>query len=294
MEDSSNQVGAVQAAGAAAADRPIGVFDSGIGGLAVLQELKRELPGERFVYLADSGFAPYGDKSNQAIVERAQRCALFLLAQGAKALVIACNTATAAAVAELRAQYAIPIIGMEPGIKPAVQHTRAGKVGVLVTRGTALSEKYARLMSAYAGIAQIVTQPCPGLVERIEAGAIEHPQTYQLLADYVGPLLAQGVDTLVLGCTHYYWLRPQIQRLNNQVQVIDTSQPVALQLRRRLAENRQLAASVQPAAVALWTSGERDKMYALLESLHWPVQPMLKGPQRQDEFYFCGLLEGVS
>jgi glutamate racemase len=270
------------------------VFDSGIGGLAVLQELKRELPSEHFVYLADSGFAPYGDKSNQAIIERAQRCARFLLAQGAKALVIACNTATAAAVAELRAQYAIPIIGMEPGIKPAVQLTRTGKVGVLLTRGTALSEKYARLMSAYAGIAQIITQPCPGLVERIEAGALEQPQTYQLLADYVGPLLTQGVDTLVLGCTHYGWLRPQIQHLNNQVQIIDTSQAVARQLHRRLAENRQLAALLRPPSVALWTSGECDKMYGLLESLHWRVQPLLKGSQRQDEFDFCGLLEGVS
>jgi glutamate racemase len=294
MKDASDQLGPVQTAMISSTDRPIGVFDSGIGGLAVLQELKRELPQERFIYLADSGFAPYGDKSNHAIMERAQRCAQFLLEQGAKALVIACNTATAAAVAELRERYAVPIIGMEPGIKPAVQRTRTGKIGVLVTRGTALSEKYARLMSAYANVAQIVTQPCPGLVERIEAGALEQPQTYELLADYVSPLLAQGVDTLVLGCTHYCWLRPQIQRLNSHVQIIDTSRPVALQLRRRLAESSQLATSERLETMALWTSGEQDRLYRLLESLHWPVRSMRDGPPRQGEFYFIGLLEGVS
>lgn len=275
----------------APADRPIGVFDSGVGGLAVLQALQRELPCERFVYLADSGFAPYGDKDNEVIVERAHRCAQFLLAQDAKALVIACNTATAAAVAMLRAQYAIPIIGMEPGLKPAVQLTRSGKVGVLVTRGTALSDKYARLMNAYAHVAQVITQPCPGLVECIESGALAHPQTDALLAGYVLPLLDQGVDVLVLGCTHYGWLAPQIRRLCGDITLIDTRRAVALQLRRRLAEQAQLAAAQDTPAVPIWTSGEYLRLRRLLEALCWPLQDSVLEPCRRDEFVYCGTVD---
>lgn len=217
-------------------DHPIGVFDSGVGGLSVLSHLHRQLPREELFYIADSAFIPYGDKPLAVIRERVLRMAEVLHAWQVKALVVACNTATAAAIHELRSHYPqLPIIGMEPGLKPAIGHSRRGKVGILATAGTLRSDKFATLMAQYGAGAEVLLQPCPGLVEQVEKGEIDTQATETLLRGYLAPLLAAGVDAIVLGCTHYPFLLPLIRRLvGSAVHVIDTGEAVARQVERRL------------------------------------------------------------
>nr|NIU62727.1 glutamate racemase [Stutzerimonas stutzeri] len=161
---------------------PVGVFDSGVGGLSVLREIRRRLPHESLLYLADSAHVPYGEKSPEYIRERCRIIAAFFVEQGAKALVLACNTATAAGVTELRELYPdLPIIGMEPAVKPAAAATRSGVVGVLATTGTLKSARFAALLDRFAGDVRVITQPCPGLVERIEAGDLASDETRAML-----------------------------------------------------------------------------------------------------------------
>ena len=181
----------------------IGVFDSGVGGLSVLKHIRAQLPRLPLLYVADSGHVPYGDKTPDYIRERSLALAEFLVREGAATVVIACNTATAAAAATLRERFAIPIVAMEPAVKPAVTATRSGVVGVLATVGTLESARFAALLEQYAGDVEIVTQACPGLVEQVEAGELATAATRELVARYTKPLLARGADTLVLGCTHY-------------------------------------------------------------------------------------------
>ena len=188
-------------------EAPVGVFDSGVGGLSVLADIRAQLPSESLLYVADSGHVPYGEKSPAYIRARCRKISAFLLEMGAKALVLACNTATVAAIADLRAQYPnVPILGLEPAIKPAAAQTRSGVIGVLATSGTLASDRFATLRDQFAGAAHVVTQACPGLVECVERGDLHSPETRQLLARYVAPLLAAGCDTLILGCTHYPFL----------------------------------------------------------------------------------------
>ncbi|MEX6501730.1 glutamate racemase [Pseudomonas zhanjiangensis] len=246
----------------------IGVFDSGVGGLSVLREIRALLPAESLLYVADSGHVPYGEKSPEFIRQRCRHLAEFLLGQGAKALVLACNTATAAGVAELRERYPqLPIVGMEPAVKPAAAATRSGVVGVLATTGTLKSAKFAALLDRFASDVRVITQPCPGLVECIEGGALGSQATRVLLRGYVEPLLAEGCDTLILGCTHYPFLRPLLAELvPASVSLVDTGAAVARQLQRLLAEHRLLAAGpAQPAR--FWSSGEPRQMQAVLPLL---------------------------
>lgn len=248
-------------------DAPIGVFDSGVGGLSVLREIHHLLPAESLLYVADSGFVPYGEKPPEFICERSRAIAEFLLARGAKALVLACNTATAAAVADLRARYAVPIIGMEPAVKPATLATRSGVVGVLATTGTLRSARFAALLDRFAGSVTVVTQPCPGLVECVERGELSGPQVSALLRRYTQPLLAAGCDTLILGCTHYPFLRPALQQLlPENIHLVDTGAAVARQLRAKLTEHDALAHG--PAAPArLWSSGNSGALEQVLPLL---------------------------
>ena len=216
---------------------PIGVFDSGIGGLSVLKHLRALLPTEDFLYVADSGYAPYGERSPEFIRERSLHIANFLIEKGIKALVVACNTATAAAVQMLRERLSIPVIAMEPGIKPAVEMTRSKIVGVLATAGTLESARFFSLVNRYAGDVEIITQPCAGLVERIEANDLTSAQTLDLLHGYLDPLLSRGADVVVLGCTHYPFLRAQIEKIvGDKIAIIDTGPAVAKELKRRLDE----------------------------------------------------------
>lgn len=247
---------------------PIGVFDSGVGGLSVLREIQARLPEESLLYVADSGHVPYGEKSPEFIRERSQKIAEFLLGQGAKALVLACNTATAAAVADLRERYPeLPIVGMEPAVKPAAAATRSGVVGVLATTGTLRSARFAALLDRFAGDVRVITQPCPGLVEQIEAGALEAAHTRELLRGWVEPLLAEGCDTLILGCTHYPFIKPLLRDLvPASVRIVDTGEAVA---RRVLAllQQRHLLADGPAQPTRFWSSGDTTAMQQVLPRL---------------------------
>ena len=247
---------------------PVGVMDSGVGGLSVLAEIQRLLPNESLLYVADSGHVPYGEKSPDYIRQRLRHIAGFFREQGAKAMVLACNTATVAAVADLRELYPDwPLVGMEPAVKPAAAATRSGVGGVLATTGTLQSAKFAALLDRFANDVQVITQPCPGLVERIEAGDLDSPQLRQLLQGYVQPLLDAGCDTVILGCTHYPFLRTLLAGMvPADVAIIDTGAAVARQLQRLLAA-RDLLAEGPARDTAFWTSAEPQSLDKVLPLL---------------------------
>ena len=217
---------------------PIGIFDSGVGGLSVYEAVRHALPAEDIIYIADSGHAPYGDRSSEFIRERAVAMTEFLIAAGAKAVVVACNTATVIAVEQLRRQFSIPIIALEPAIKPAIEHSRSGTIGVLATRKTIESPAVERLCHTHGANTRVLLQPCPGFVEQVERGEMDHPYTYDLIRRNVEPLLAAGVDTLVLGCTHYVYLAAQIAAVvGPEVRLLDSSAAVARQVGRRIGSS---------------------------------------------------------
>lgn len=249
-------------------EAPIGVFDSGVGGLSVLGEIQRLLPNESLLYVADCGNVPYGEKTPEFIRQRCSVMAGFFRQQGAKALVLACNTATVSGVADLRRDYPQwPIVGMEPAVKPAAAATRSGVVGVLATTGTLQSAKFAALLDRFATDVRVITQPCPGLVELIENGDLHSPALRQLLEGYVRPLLAAGCDTIILGCTHYPFLRPILsQMIPDDISLIDTGAAVARQLQRLLAARELLAEG--PAQVAqFWSSADPEHFQKVLPML---------------------------
>lgn len=234
----------------------IGVFDSGVGGLSVLRHIRAQLPSLPLLYVADSGHVPYGDKSQDYIRERSVVLTEFLIRHGAAAVVIACNTATAAAAAFLRERFTLPIVAMEPAVKPAVTATRSRVVGVLATVGTLESARFAALLEQYAGDVEIVTQACPGLVERVEAGDLASAATRELVARYAKPLVERGADAIVLGCTHYPFLKPLIAEIvGPRVHLIDTGEAVARQLVRRLPEVLIGRIDLQPTE-RFWTTGD--------------------------------------
>lgn len=261
---------------------PIGVFDSGVGGLSVLREIRRELPSEDLVYVADSRHAPYGERSAEEIAARAVAVTEFLLGERAKAIVVACNTATGAAVRQLRARFEQPIIAMEPAVKPAVSRTRTGVVGVLATSRTLASQSFVELLGRLDGGAQVIVQPCPGLVEKIESGDLYSTETRSLLDRYLAPLLARGADTIVLGCTHYPHLRPLIHDLvGSTILVVDSGAAVARQVKRRLAELDRLCAAPRMGTEQFWTTGDPGKVSAVIAAL-WPsaaaARPLPESP----------------
>jgi glutamate racemase len=251
--------------------RPIGVFDSGVGGLSVLRSIRQELPAENVIYIADSGNAPYGDRPREFIEQRSIAIVEFLCDRGVKAVVVACNTATGVAVRTLRSRFTFPIVAMEPAVKPAATTTRTGVVGVLATTRTLSSANFLKLVDEHGARAQMLIQPCPGLVEQVERGELEGAKTRTLLEGYVQPLLAQGADTLVLGCTHYAFLRPLIQDIAGpNVSLIDPAAPVARELKRRL-EAAGLLADVQGTGTeAFWASGPADAAEGVIRQLWGP------------------------
>lgn len=229
------------------AEQPIGFFDSGVGGLTVLRCVKDILPAENLLYLADTAHAPYGDKSIDYIRGRAHHLCELLLEREVKAVVIACNTATAAAAGWLREKLEVPIIAMEPGVKPALSLSRNGNIGVLATAETAQSAQLEALVERYAASARVHIQACPGLVEQIEADTLDSDTCLQLLQQYLEPLMMAEVDTIVLGCSHYPILKDQIQALVGEgVQLVETGTPVALELKRRLNVSGLLNLSAKP------------------------------------------------
>lgn len=246
----------------------IGVFDSGVGGLSVLKHIRQALPHEHLAYVADSFYAPYGNKTPEFIIERALRIADFLIQANAKALVVACNTATAAAVATLRQRYTLPIIGMEPAVKPAAAATKTGVVGVLATVGTLKSAQFAALLEHYGQHIQVVTQACNGLVECVENGELYTNNTRQLVRQYVRPLLDANADTIVLGCTHYPFVRALIEEeVGSGVTIIDTGSAVARHLVHRLDEQKLLSANMHLGDVRFWTNSTHPQAQQLMQKL---------------------------
>lgn len=238
--------------------QPIGVFDSGVGGISVLKHLKALLPNESFIYVADSYYAPYGSKSVDDIQARCIAMTDFLIAKHVKAIVVACNTATAAAATLLRTTYPLPIIGMEPAVKPAATATKTGVIGVLATVGTLQSAQFAALLASYGQEVNIVTQGCEGLVERIERGALNDDATLALVNTYCQPLLAAGADTIVLGCTHYPFVQHLIRQVvGDDIALIETGPAVAKQLQHRLVVENLLrnSATITSKTVQLAPSG---------------------------------------
>jgi glutamate racemase len=277
---------------------PIGVFDSGIGGLSVLREVAALLLTSPLVYVADTAYVPYGARSPEFIRTRSVAIARFLIeAEQSATVVVACNTATTHAVDALRALFThVPIVGMEPAIKPAAAATRSGVVGVLATAATIGGERFVSLVQRYTDGLELLTQPCPGLVEQVEAGDLDGPATVRLLRTYTAPMLARGADTIVLGCTHYPFLRPALQRLvGPDVTIIDTGAAVARQVQRlHTAAGAPASPAAAPAASAtaaastgagaatpttatvtnrrarFFTSGDPDAMQGALERLWGP------------------------
>jgi glutamate racemase len=252
---------------------PIGVFDSGVGGISVLKHIRALMPHESLIYVADSKHAPYGNQTPEFIKDRSFQLAEFLLKQGAKALVVACNTATAAAVAGLRERYPdLLIIGMEPAVKPAVAATKTGVVGVLATSGTLKSAQFAALLEHYGQGVQVVTQACVGLVECVEKGELTSPSTFALLTQYVQPLLDAKADTIVLGCTHYPFVRALIEDLvGKDVVLIDTGVAVAKHLKHRLQENQLLCIEAESGNVSFWSNNLAADAEKVMSAL-WGAQ----------------------
>jgi len=250
-------------------ERPIAVFDSGVGGISVLKHIHALLPYEPLLYVADSKYAPYGSKTPAQIQARCFEIADFLIAKNAKTLVVACNTATAAAINEMRAKYNLPIIGMEPAVKPAAAASKNGIIGVLATVGTLKSAQFAALLENYGRNVEVVTQACVGLVECIERGELNNDSTLELIKQYCKPLLDEGADTIVLGCTHYPFVRPLIEQVvGSEVALIDTGAAVAKHLQKRLSELNLLAKpSAQTAEVTFWTNSEAENAKQVIEQL---------------------------
>ena len=247
---------------------PIGVFDSGVGGLSVWRALRQLLPQESLCYVADSGHAPYGDKAPSFIQERAEAVTTFLLRQGVKALVVACNTVTGLSIAALRERFAhLPIVAIEPAVKPAVALTRSGVVGVLATHNTVRSAGLARLISQHSGTVRVLTQACPGWADRVEKGDLDSPATEALVRQYLEPVLAAGADTLVLGCTHYPFLEPLIRKVAGPAaHILDPAPAVARELLRQL-QARKLCSSHALGHSHFWSSGDTDQVAAVMALL---------------------------
>jgi len=260
--------------------QPIGVFDSGVGGLSVLRHIQAVLPSEQLLYVADSAFMPYGSQSSEMIRKRSHLITRFFIDQGAKAVVVACNTATAAAIESLRETFSVPIIGMEPAVKPAVEATRCGVIGVLATSGTLASEKFSKLVARFDSHAEVVFQSGTGLVEQVEAGELESAKTVALLQEHLAPLLERGVDALVLGCTHYPFLAPAIRSIVGEgVAVLDTGEAIAVELKRQLERSQQLAVEASGHA-SFFSSGDIESVEPMISRL-WgrsvQVQPLKIG-----------------
>jgi glutamate racemase len=249
-------------------NQAIGVMDSGVGGISVLKHIHTLLPNESLFYVADSLYAPYGNKTAEEITARCMILADFLMSQNVKALVVACNTATAAAIDELRETFDITIIGMEPAVKPAAEASKNGIIGVLATVGTLKSAQFAALLESYGRNVKVVTQACVGLVECIERGELDTPETKALIRQYTSPLLAEGADTIVLGCTHYPFVKEVIQDIvGKEITLIDTGAAVAKQLKRQLEEKGLLSVSQEKAEVHFWTNSEVANAEQVTEKL---------------------------
>lgn len=251
------------------AGQPIGVFDSGVGGISVLRELINVMPNEDYIYLGDSKNAPYGTKSLEQVRELSFHNAQMLLEQGAKGLVVACNTATSAAVRLMRGMYPeLPIVGIEPALKPAALQKEHPQVLVMATPMTVQQEKFRQLMARYEDQAQIYPLPCPGLMEFVEAGDLESGRLYDFLRELLAPYLTKQLDSVVLGCTHYPFARKMIQQIvGENVTIFDGGAGTAREMRRRLAAAGLLNPSGTPGTVTFENSLATEEELELCQRL---------------------------
>ena len=247
----------------------VGIFDSGVGGLSVLREIRHLIPAQPLIYLADQDHVPYGPRPLEEVRAFSEAVTRFLLAEGAGLIVVACNAASAAALYKLRERFPeTPFVGMEPAVKPAAESTRSGKVGVLATPATFQGMLYASLVDRFANDIQIYQDTCSGLVPAIEAGQLDGAETRRILEQAILPMLADGVDTLVLGCTHYPFVIPLIRKITGEdVRIIDPAPAVARQTRRLLERHGVLVEGDLPGRVQYFTSGHPETLKSLLKVL---------------------------
>ena len=248
---------------------PLGIFDSGVGGLSVWREIARALPGESTIYVADQAHLPYGARPADEVRGFAEAITARLLGLGCKAIVVACNTASAAALKALRERHPdVTFVGMEPAVKPAALHSKSKVVGVMATPGTLQGRMFALAVERYAAGITLVNQPCPGLVERIEAGELDTPATEALLRELLAPMLRAGADTIVLACTHYPFVLPLIERLAGAgVHTIDPAPAVVRHLARVLDERKLRAPAGAAGSHRFLTSGEPATLARALRNL---------------------------
>ena len=246
---------------------PVGLFDSGVGGLSVLREIRASMPAESVYYVADSAHAPWGDKPPSFVRDRALTISRFLLGRGAKAIVIGSNTGTAGSAEALRASLPIPVVGIEPGIKPAVAATRSRVIGAIVPAAVGESDRLRSLVERFGGGVRIVIQPVPGVVEHIEAGDLGGPELRSMLVGYVRPMLDAGADAIVLGSTHYVFLKPLLREIAGpEVALIETGAAVARRLENVLDE-QGLRAAGRGGVERFWTSGDPEGARRVMSSL---------------------------
>lgn len=258
------------------AQAPIGLFDSGVGGLSIWRALRQSLPQENLLYLADSQCAPYGDRSPAWIIERTQRMAQLLVDHGCKALVIACNTATLVAAPTLRATLNLPIIAIEPAIKPAAALSRSRSVALMATSRTLDSKGLQSLIDRYASDIEIIRIPCPGLADRVEALQLSGPQIEAELRERLAPALQSRADTLVLGCTHYPFLRPTIDAISgSRFHILEPSFAVAAQVHRRLQQTNCLNPQTLAGTSAFISSAPMDQAQKVIQALTGLAEPTM-------------------
>lgn len=249
--------------------RPVGIFDSGVGGLSVWREIVRQLPNESTIYVADQARLPYGPRAAEEVRRFAEAITRELLERGCKAIVVACNTASAAALQALRERHRdVPFVGMEPAVKPAALHSKSRVVGVMATPGTLQGRLFADVVERFASGVKVIRQPCAGLVEQIERSELDTPATEALLREWLGPLRETGADTIVLACTHYPFVLPLIRRIvGDAVQVIDPAPAVARQLARVLEAHGSLAEPDATPVHQFLTTGEPAALQRALRQL---------------------------
>jgi glutamate racemase len=249
---------------------PIGIFDSGLGGLSICKEIVSLLPNESIIYLADSENTPYGEKSKEEIVKLSIKNTELLLSLGCKIIVVACNTATTNAIVLLREKYNVPFIGIEPATKPAALQTKSGKIGVLATKGTLKSELFIATSNQFRGNLEILEIEGFNLVRLIEKGDLD--ATIPLLKDYLLPMIEKGVDNIVLGCTHYPFLIPMIKELvPKNIRIIDSGEAVAIQTRNILNSNKLINNSNDSVNRVFYTNGELDLLVKFLKRIQLPM-----------------------
>jgi glutamate racemase len=271
--------------------KPIGIFDSGVGGLSVLREIHTLLPAEDIIYFADQMHVPYGSRSLDQVRQLSEQITRFLKSHDAKAIVVACNTASAASLHYLRAIFPdTAFIGMEPAVKPATERTKSGVVGVLATPATFQGELYASVVDRYADGIQVLQSTLPGLVEQIEAGELEGPKLEEILLKGLEPLLERGVDMIVLGCTHFPFVLSAIQALSgDQVEVIDPSPAIARRTCQVLEDLEALTKSDQAGVIKYVTTGEPSRIEQALMQLNLPEGEILQVRWQNDHTLITGM-----